>query len=82
MYGLTRRRALAYEVKALSLHDRFVIALHSPDGVGKSDCARALQRKAPEKLLLRFDETLSPVRFEGKNYGIAAIFSDSCRNTD
>jgi hypothetical protein len=25
----------AYEVKALSPHDRFVIALHSPDGVGE-----------------------------------------------
>ena len=27
-----------------------------------------------------FDATLSPVRFEGKTYGIAAIFSDSCSN--
>jgi hypothetical protein len=44
-HGATAHRALrcrgssiikgAYEVKALSLHDRFVIALHSPDGVGE-----------------------------------------------
>jgi hypothetical protein len=28
------------------------------------------------------DEILSPVRFAGKTYGISAIFSDSCSNTD
>jgi hypothetical protein len=42
----------------------------------KSDCACALQRKAPENLHVGFDATLSPVRFEGKTCGIAAIFSD------
>jgi hypothetical protein len=46
----------------------------------KSDCACALQRKAPENLPAGFEGTLSPVRFEGKTYGIAAIFSDSCSN--
>jgi hypothetical protein len=66
----------AYEVKALSPHHRFVIAWHSPDGVGESDCACSLQRKAPENLHVGFDATLSPVRFEGKTCGIAAIFSD------
>ena len=46
----------------------------------KPDCACAVQRKTPENLAAGFDETLSPVRFEGKTYGIAAIFSDSCSN--
>jgi hypothetical protein len=36
--------------------------------------------KTPENLAVGFDATLSPVRFEGKTYGIAAIFSDSCSN--
>jgi len=40
----------------------------------KPDCACALQRKKPETLLAGFDWTLSPVRFEGKTCGIAAIF--------
>ncbi len=39
----------------------------------KPDCARALQRKAPENLPAGLDGTLSPVRLEGKTYGIAAI---------
>jgi hypothetical protein len=38
------------------------------------------REKTPENLAAGFDETLSPVRFEGKTYGIAAIFSDSCSN--
>ena len=46
----------------------------------KPDCACAVQRKTPENLAAGFDATLSPVRFEGKTYGIAAIFSDSCSN--
>ena len=46
----------------------------------KPDCACALQRKTPENLPAGFDGTLSPVRFEGKTCGIAAIFSDSCSN--
>jgi hypothetical protein len=46
----------------------------------KSDCACALQRKAPENLHVGFDATLSLVRFEGKTCGIAAIFSDFQRN--
>ena len=70
----------AYEVKALSPHDRFVIALHSPNESLKLDCRCALQRKTPENLHVGFDGTLSPVRFEGKTCGIAAIFSNSCSN--
>jgi len=46
----------------------------------KSDCACALQRKAPENLPASFAGTLSLVRFEGKTRGIAAIFSDCCSN--
>jgi hypothetical protein len=46
----------------------------------KPDRAYAVQRKTPENLAAGFDATLSPVRFEGKTYGIAAIFSDSCSN--
>jgi hypothetical protein len=46
----------------------------------KPDCACALQRKTPENLPAGFDGTLSPVRFEGKTSGIAALFSDSCSN--
>jgi hypothetical protein len=46
----------------------------------KPDCARGLHRKTPETRAAGFDETLSPVRFEGKTSGIAAIFSDSCSN--
>jgi len=46
----------------------------------KPDCACAVQRKTPENLAAGFDETLSPVRFEGKTYGIAAIFNNSCSN--
>jgi hypothetical protein len=46
----------------------------------ESDCACALQRKAPENLPTRFDGTLSPVLFEGKTCRIAAIFNDSCSN--
>jgi hypothetical protein len=40
----------------------------------KPDCACGLQRKAPENLPAGFDGKLSPVRFEGKTCGIAAIF--------
>ena len=69
-------------VKALSLHDRFVIALHSPDGVGEIGLCPDPAEESAREGALGFDETLSPVRLEGKNYGIAAIFSDSCRNTD
>ena len=47
----------------------------------KLDCACAVQRETPENMAAGFDETLSPVRFGGKTYGIAAIFSDSCSNT-
>ena len=47
----------------------------------KPDCACPLQRKTPENRAAAFDETLSPVRFEGKTYGIAAISIDSCSNT-
>jgi hypothetical protein len=47
----------------------------------KSDCACALQRKAPENLPARFAGTLSLVQFEGKTRGIAAIFSDCCSIT-
>jgi hypothetical protein len=38
------------------------------------------REKGQKTWLQGFDETLSPVRFEGKTYGIAAIFSDSCSN--
>jgi len=48
----------------------------------KPDCACAVQRKTPENLATGFDETLSPVQFEGRTYGIAAIFSDSGSNAD
>jgi hypothetical protein len=68
----------AYDVKALSPHHRFAIALHSLMESLKPDCACVLQRKAPENLPADFDRTLSPVRFEGKTCGIAAILSDSC----
>jgi hypothetical protein len=46
----------------------------------KRDCARDLQRKTPENSPAGFAGTLSPLRFEGKTYGIAAIFSDYCSN--
>jgi len=52
-----------------------VSALHSSDGVTQTGLCVCRQRKTPENLAAGFDETLSPVRFEGKTYGIAAIFS-------
>jgi len=39
-------------------------------------------RRRHDALPTGFDGTLSPVRFEGKTCGIAAIFADSCSNTD
>ena len=39
----------------------------------KPDRAGAVQRKTAEELAAGFDEQLSPVRFGGKTYGIAAI---------
>jgi len=73
----TRRRKNAYETKALSPHHRFVIALHSPDGVAETGLCVCRPEKNAENLAAGFDETLSPGQFEGKTYGIAAIFSDS-----
>jgi hypothetical protein len=72
----------AYEVKALSPHHRFVIALHSPDGVAETGLCVWPPEKSARKLARGLDGTLSPVRFEGKTCGIAAIFTDSCSNTD
>jgi len=46
----------------------------------KLDCGCALQRKTQENLPAGFDGTLSPVRFEGRTCGIAAISSDSRTN--
>ena len=70
----------AYEVKALSPHHRFVIALHSPKRVAETGlCVRPPEKNAG-KPACGFDGTLSPVLFAGKTCGIAAIFSDSCSN--
>jgi len=45
--GKTRVPPLAYEVKPLSPHHRFVIALHSPDGVVETGlCARPPEKNA------------------------------------
>ena len=67
----------AYEVKALSPHHRFVIALHSPKRVAETGlCVRPPEKNAG-KPACGFDGTLSPVLFEGKTCRIAAIFSDS-----
>ena len=41
-----------------------------------------LQRKVFENVPVGFDGTLSPVRFEDKTCGTAAIFTDSCSTTD
>jgi len=54
-----------------------VIALHSPDGVAETGLCVCRPEKNAENLAAGFDETLSPGQFEGKTYGIAAIFSDS-----
>jgi hypothetical protein len=48
----------------------------------KPDSAYGLKRKPPENLPARLDGILSPVRFEGKTCGIAAIFTDSYSNTN
>jgi len=64
------------KVKALSLHHRFVIALHSPAGVvetGERVCPP--EKKAPRPAS-GVENRFSLVRFEGKNRRIAAIFRD------
>jgi hypothetical protein len=70
-----------YEVTALSPHDRFVIALHSPNGIGEEGLYLWPQRKTPETQPAAFDEPLSPMRFKGKTSRIAAIFNDSGSKT-
>ena len=67
-------------VKPLSPNHRFVIALHSPDGALKPDCACAQQRKTIESSAAGSGGTLSPVRFDGETCAIAAISSDFQRN--
>jgi hypothetical protein len=42
--------------------------------VAETGLGGCLQRKTPENLPAGFDGTLSPVPFEGKTCGIAAIF--------
>ena len=66
----------AYEVKSLSLHHRFVIALHSPDRVAGTGLRTCHRRKGPEKSRSRLEWILSLVRFDCETCGIAAIFSD------
>jgi hypothetical protein len=58
-----------------------VIALLSPDRFAETGLCVCRQEKNGRKTGCGFDQTLSPVRFGGKTYGIAAIFSDSCSNT-
>jgi len=65
-----------YEVKALSPHRRFVIALLSPRKSLKPDCTCSLRRKELQDLPTGFDGTLSLVHFKGKSCGIAALSSD------
>jgi hypothetical protein len=57
-----------------------MIAWHSLDGVAETGLCACHPEKNARNLAAGFDETLSPVRFEGKTYGIVAIFSDSCSN--
>jgi hypothetical protein len=73
------------QVKALSPHRRFVIALHSPDrvtetGLRVSPLEKARSIDAIRSRAVTFDGPLSPVRFKGKTCRIAAIFNDSCNN--
>ncbi len=65
----------------MSPNHRFVIALHSPDGALKPDCACAQQRKTIESSAAGSRGTLSPVRFDGETCAIAAISRDFQRNT-
>ena len=64
------------KVKAASPHDRFVIACHSPDGVVETRMLVCPPEKRRESLPAALSRTLSPVRFESKTCGIAAIFCD------
>jgi hypothetical protein len=57
-----------------------VVAKHSPDGVVETGLRLSLQRKRPQRLPTGFGGTLSPGRFAGKTWGIAAISSDFQRN--
>src|ERR1017187_6562356 len=74
-FGHFRARASsADKVKLLSPHDRFVIALHSPDRVvetGLLVCPP--EKKGCKSLPAAMSRTLSPVRFERKRCGIAPI---------
>src|SRR5450759_4814804 len=64
----------ADKVKLLSLYHRFVIALHSPDGVFETGLlGDALRRKWLQSLPAALSRTLSPVRVESKSCGIAPI---------
>jgi hypothetical protein len=70
----TDRILLKAKVKSLSPNHRFVIALHSPDGVVET----GLRLCPPEKKGLKAGEEatarFSPARFEGNNREIAPIF--------
>jgi hypothetical protein len=63
------------KVKSLSPHHRFVIVVHSPDGIVKTGLRVTLQRKRPQTLPLGLRGTFSPVRFERRNCEITGVFS-------
>src|SRR5713226_585116 len=60
------------KVKSLSPNHRIVIALYSPGGV----VPMCPPEKWRESLSAGFSGTVSPVRFDGKTCGIAAISRD------
>ncbi len=71
----------AHKVKWHSPRMRFVIALHSPSAVAET----GLPTRSPEKLRRRSlhsgcGQPFSPVRFERKSSGNAAVFSHSQSN--
>jgi hypothetical protein len=63
-------------VKPLSPNHRLVIALHSPDGPFETGLCMCPAENPPESLAAGSDGTLSPVRFDGETWAIAAISSD------
>ena len=74
---MPKRRRSQMAFAALSVCHRIAFAQWTSL---KPDCEFTLRRKRPEKLGSGLNRTLSPVRFEGRTYEIAAISGDSCRD--
>jgi hypothetical protein len=70
------------KVKSLSPHHRFVIALHSPDGVVETGLLISPPEKKPAKRSDDVGRTFSPVRVEGNNAEIGPVFRKFLSNLE